>query len=90
MEYFNNELRAQDNCALSASVRVGQQDNKSGKGIFTATGLYSQASKSLCVFCNKKGHAYQNVLVLQTLCPVRSYTSPEREMFHLLRSHSYF
>ena len=25
MEYFNNELRAQDNCALSASVRVGQE-----------------------------------------------------------------
>ena len=41
MEYFNNELRAQDNCALSASVRVGQQDNKSGKGIFTASGLYT-------------------------------------------------
>ena len=55
MEYFNNELRAQENCALSASVRVGQQDNKSGKGIFTASGLYSQASKSLCVFCNKEG-----------------------------------
>ena len=57
MEYFNNELRAQENCALSASVRVGQQDNKSGKGIFTASGLYRQASISLCVFCNKEGHA---------------------------------
>ena len=56
MEYFNNELRAQENCALPASVRVGQQDNKSGRGVFTASGLYSQASKSLCVFCNKEGH----------------------------------
>ena len=73
MECFNNELRAQENCALSASVRVGQQDNKSGKEIFTASGLYSQASKSYGYFAIRKSMLYQNVLVLQTLCPVKPY-----------------
>ena len=57
----------------SASVRVGQQDNKSGKGIFTASGLYSQASKSLCVFCNKEEHALSKCYSVTNLCPVRPY-----------------
>ena len=92
MEYFNNELRAQDNCALSASVRVGQQDNKSGKEIFTASGLYSQASKSLCVLCNKEGHALSKCYSVTNPLSRKAIlrTKPWDIWNIVLRSHSYF
>ena len=60
MEFFNDELRAQENCfSPSTSQPPGFSEyNKSRKsGCYTTSGLFSETGKSLCVYCLKEGPA---------------------------------
>ncbi|CAB4038851.1 PREDICTED: uncharacterized protein LOC100197852, partial [Paramuricea clavata] len=57
MEFFNNELRAQEDCNFSLSNKSdGRSDNFRKREPYTASGLFSQTSKTLCIYCNEGGH----------------------------------
>lgn len=52
LEYLNDELRAQENCASSFTQHVSTE--KHSKHNYTASGLHIQASKNVCIFCKKQ------------------------------------
>ena len=53
MEFFNNELRAQEDCSLSLT----NKSEKSRKGDpYTTSGFLSQTGKVSCVYCDEEGH----------------------------------
>ncbi|CAB4033226.1 Transposable element Tcb2, partial [Paramuricea clavata] len=57
MEFFNNELRAQEDCNFSLSNKSdGRSDNFRKREPYTASGLFSQTSKTPCIYCNEGGH----------------------------------
>jgi len=53
LEYFNDELRAQENCASNFSNQNSSVERQS-KGNYSAIGLHAQASKGMCIFCKKQ------------------------------------
>ena len=54
LEYFNDELRAQENCASVGMNKSNPYDKWKG-GILTASGLCAEA-RSACIYCNKDDH----------------------------------
>ena len=53
MKHFNDELRAQENCAsMTASKYI---NHNSYKNQFTTSGLYTEA-RNACIYCNKDDH----------------------------------
>ena len=68
LTYFNEELRAQENC-MSTSCKKSDEFDKSN--IFSASSLYSQTEKPKCIFCDKSNHT-------STKC--RTVTNPNTRM----------
>ncbi|CAB4013066.1 PREDICTED: uncharacterized protein LOC100197852 [Paramuricea clavata] len=59
LEYFNDELRAQEHCSTQSGTRSQfNEHDKSRKMDYTTSGLLSQTGKSSCVYCNKDGHSH--------------------------------
>ena len=56
MDYFNAELRAQENCAGVNTTRSSSFENQKKGGLFTASGLYTEARARACIYCNKDDH----------------------------------
>jgi hypothetical protein len=56
MEYFNSELRAQENCSASTSNRSILKESQRIGGYYTTSGLFGQTNKVACVYCGKEGH----------------------------------
>lgn len=58
LEYFNDELTAQENCSTQSSTRsqFNEHDKSRKMGYYTTSGLLSQTGKGSCVYCNKDGH----------------------------------
>ena len=54
MEFFNNELRAQEDCCVSLSNK--SENGKGKRDPYTASGLFSQTGKPPCLYCNEEGH----------------------------------
>ena len=57
MEYFNSELRAQENCSASTSSRSIPNESHRKGGNYTTSGLFGQTNKVACVYCSKEGHS---------------------------------
>ncbi|CAB4039144.1 PREDICTED: uncharacterized protein LOC100197852, partial [Paramuricea clavata] len=57
MEYFNSELRAQENCSASTSNRSIQKESQRKGAYYTTSGLFGQTNKVACVYCGKEGHS---------------------------------
>ena len=58
--FFNDELRAQENCfspCTSKQPGFNEHDRSKKSGYYTTSGLFSEAGKSLCIYCNKEGHS---------------------------------
>ena len=53
MKHFNDELRAQENCASMTSSKYSNHNNY--KNQFTTSGLYTEA-RNACIYCNKDDH----------------------------------
>jgi hypothetical protein len=58
LEYFNDELTAQENCSTQSGTRsqFNEHDKSRKMGYYTTSGLLSQTGKGSCVYCNKDGH----------------------------------
>lgn len=54
MEYFNNELQAQEDCSPSLTSRPEMYNRREP---YTASGLFNQTGKAPCVYCNEDGHS---------------------------------
>ena len=57
MEYFNSELRAQENCSASTKNRSILKESQRKGGYYTTSGLFGQTNKVACVYCGKEGHS---------------------------------
>ena len=58
LEYFHEELRAQENCFYNQSLSWNQGlDGKTKPPAFTTSILYTGSGKVCCVYCNKEGHS---------------------------------
>ena len=61
MEFFNDELRAQENCfspSTSKPPGFSEYDKNRKSGCCTTSGLFNETGKSLCVYCRKEGHSH--------------------------------
>lgn len=52
LEYFNDELRAQENCA--SNFERNSNSKLKGNDTFTTSGLFVQTSRNMCVYCKKQ------------------------------------
>ncbi|CAB4007898.1 PREDICTED: uncharacterized protein LOC100197852 [Paramuricea clavata] len=62
MEYFNDELSGQENC----SSPPNEPDKHRKAGYYTTSGLFSQASKGSCAYCNKEGHFHSKCTIVSS------------------------
>ena len=69
LEYFNSELRAQENCASSGARKMAYGEYHKKGDQYTTTGLFGATSQPKCVYCSKAGHfssKCQNVSNIQS------------------------
>ena len=56
LEYFNSELRAQENCASPGMSKTGLGEYRKGGDLYTTSGLFGETTQPKCVYCSKEGH----------------------------------
>ena len=53
LDYFNDELRAQENCVTNLATNEG----RSKANVYTTQQFFTGSSKMQCVYCSKEDHA---------------------------------
>ena len=90
MNFFNEELIAQENCAVNLSS-ASFSEKSSASGGYTAMGLHVQNSKKNCVFCKKDSHPSSRCKTITNNSSRRSLLRKEQRCFlclgqdHLLK-----
>ena len=81
MQYFNDELRAQENCTSPSGMTSHYNANSKKAGYYTTSNLFSQTDKGVCAFCNQEGHFHSKCT---------NVTSPESRKIILHRNNRCF
>ena len=69
LEYFNSELRAQENCVSLGTSKMAYGEYHKRRDLYTTSGLFGETSQPKCVYCSKAGHfssKCQNVSNIQS------------------------
>ena len=88
LQYFKEELRAQENCTqdLSKSERC---DNIDDRSFYSASGHFSQTESSRCIFCKKGDHTFNRCPVITNIRSRKDLVFRERRCFVCLgKGHS--